>query len=554
MTSRHDRAAGRPGRARLRAPGPGRRRRQAGRHRRRRGDPPRRRGRGGADARRRRATASTVAAELDRSQRRRPPTGRERRRSAARRAAGRCVVVVVVWVVVWAVHARDRTRSSCSDRRARPTCTSWLHRLSATTSSPAATPTRFVAGTSTRSATSLDSVVDWLQQHDHDPRRSRGRCRRSAGSASSRSRPGSTFAVGRLADRDPGRSRRSWPSASSATGRTRMDTLIITVRRRWSSPCWSASRWRLDGTAQPGRSSAIVTPILDVMQTMPSFVYLLPVRRCSSASAPRRPSICTLIYALPPVIRIAGARHPRRAPATTLEATDSLGPDAAASGCARSQLPMAKRTIIVGVNQTMMAALSMVTIAAFVDGPGLGQPVLEGLQPRPASAARSWPACCIVVMAIMLDRTTTAASERVGAGRSGPATSRRRLRRDRPRRSARCVAARRWSTCRDTQRLGREFPGDPDLGHAAAPTPCDRFATGSTDAFETSRPDPGTDFTERVPQPAAGPDRRVAVVRDRARDPAAIAFVVGGCAPSCRPSSAWPGSTSSTSGTTRWSR
>jgi glycine betaine/proline transport system permease protein len=75
------------------------------------------------------------------------------------------------------------------------------------------------------------------------------------------------------------------------------------------------------------------------------------------------------------------------------------------------QLPMAKRTIVVGINQCMMAALSMATIAALVNGPGLGKPVVSALQVLNVGAA-SVAGLAIVVMAIMLDRTTTAASER----------------------------------------------------------------------------------------------------------------------------------------------
>jgi glycine betaine/proline transport system permease protein len=75
------------------------------------------------------------------------------------------------------------------------------------------------------------------------------------------------------------------------------------------------------------------------------------------------------------------------------------------------QLPMARRTIVVGINQSMMAALSMATIAALVNGPGLGKPVVAALQVLNVGAA-SVAGLAIVVMAIMLDRTTTAASER----------------------------------------------------------------------------------------------------------------------------------------------
>ena len=80
---------------------------------------------------------------------------------------------------------------------------------------------------------------------------------------------------------------------------------------------------------------------------------------------------------------------------------------------------MARKTIIVGLNQTTMAALSMATIASYVDGPGLGQPVLEALVKNDVGAAFV-PGMLIVVMAVMLDRTTTAASERSElAARSG---------------------------------------------------------------------------------------------------------------------------------------
>ena len=75
------------------------------------------------------------------------------------------------------------------------------------------------------------------------------------------------------------------------------------------------------------------------------------------------------------------------------------------------QLPMARRTIVVGVNQCMMAALSMATIAALVNGPGLGKPVVRRCRSQDVGAA-SVAGIAIVLMAIMLDRTTTAASER----------------------------------------------------------------------------------------------------------------------------------------------
>ena len=100
---------------------------------------------------------------------------------------------------------------------------------------------------------------------------------------------------------------------------------------------------------------------------------------------------------------------------TTIEATDSAG-QTSWQRLLKVQLPMARKTIIVGLNQTTMAALSMATIASYVDGPGLGKPVLAALSQNDVGGAFV-PGMLIVVMAIMLDRTTTAASERVREGR-----------------------------------------------------------------------------------------------------------------------------------------
>jgi glycine betaine/proline transport system permease protein len=160
------------------------------------------------------------------------------------------------------------------------------------------------------------------------------------------------------------------------------------------------------GTA--GRTGVkVLTTILDLMQTMPTFVYLSPIVLFFGIGASAA-VVCTLIYAIPPIIRIAGYGI-RNVSATTIEATNSSG-QTSWQRLTKVQLPMARSTIVVGVNQTMMAALSMATIAAFVDGPGLGQPVLAALVRNDVGSAFV-PGALIVVMAVMLDRTTTAASE-----------------------------------------------------------------------------------------------------------------------------------------------
>jgi glycine betaine/proline transport system permease protein len=152
-----------------------------------------------------------------------------------------------------------------------------------------------------------------------------------------------------------------------------------------------------------------ITPVLDFMQILPSFVYLAPLT-LAFLIGPAAAIIATVIYAAPPVIRLT-AHGIRSVPAESREAVESLG-------ATRSQelfgalLPMAKRTIVLGVNQTIMAALSMVTIAALIAAPGLGQVVVQALSTQDVGTAFN-AGLAIVIMAIILDRTTTAASERV---------------------------------------------------------------------------------------------------------------------------------------------
>jgi glycine betaine/proline transport system permease protein len=154
--------------------------------------------------------------------------------------------------------------------------------------------------------------------------------------------------------------------------------------------------------------SALVTPVLDVMQTMPSFAYLIPFALIFGIG-PTCAVMLTIVYALPPLIRIAELGI-RTVPGGTVEAARSLGVTKTQL-LRQVELPMARRTIVVGINQCTMAALSMAIIAALVNGPGLGAPVVLALQNLDVGGA-AVPGLAIVAMAIMLDRTTTAASER----------------------------------------------------------------------------------------------------------------------------------------------
>ena len=153
------------------------------------------------------------------------------------------------------------------------------------------------------------------------------------------------------------------------------------------------------------RATAAITPVLDVMQTMPAFAYLAPLVLFFGINAASA-VVTTLIYALPPLVRIS-AHALRSVQPSTVEASTSLG--ATKGQLLRNvQLPMASRTILVGLNQTTMAALSMATIAALINGPGLGKPVVQALQSLDVGSA-AVSGLCIVLVAIMLDRVTTAA-------------------------------------------------------------------------------------------------------------------------------------------------
>jgi glycine betaine/proline transport system permease protein len=175
--------------------------------------------------------------------------------------------------------------------------------------------------------------------------------------------------------------------------------------------------------ARSRTAATLITPVLDVMQTMPAFAYLTPLT-LFFAIGPAAAVVITLLYAIAPLIRIT-AHGIRTVSAGTLEAADSLGATKRQT-LMKVQLPMARRTIVVGLNQCTMAALSMATIAALIDGPGLGGPVVQSLQSLDIGAAFVG-GFLIVVVAIMLDRTTTAASERGEVlARAGRADTRRR--------------------------------------------------------------------------------------------------------------------------------
>ncbi|MET8153469.1 ABC transporter permease [Actinoplanes sp. NPDC049668] len=153
---------------------------------------------------------------------------------------------------------------------------------------------------------------------------------------------------------------------------------------------------------------ALLKPLLDVMQIMPTFAYLAPMALLFSIGEPAA-VIATLIYAVPVTIRITALGISEVSP-TTVEAATALG-STRWQLLGKVRLPMARPTIVLAVNQTIMMALSMVVVTALIDAPGLGQNIVQALERVNVGVAFD-AGVAIVVLAIMLDRVTTRAADR----------------------------------------------------------------------------------------------------------------------------------------------
>ncbi len=160
--------------------------------------------------------------------------------------------------------------------------------------------------------------------------------------------------------------------------------------------------------AKSSRVSGLVRPVLDLMQTMPAFVYLIPaVTFFSIGLVPG--VITTIIFALPPGVRLTelGIRQVDR---ETVEAGHAFGssPWQILRGI---ELPLARPTIMAGVNQVIMLALSMAVIAGFIGAPGLGQIVVTSIS-RLNIGLGFEAGLSVVILAIFLDRLTASFGER----------------------------------------------------------------------------------------------------------------------------------------------
>ncbi|MFI9748422.1 ABC transporter permease subunit, partial [Streptomyces sp. NPDC052494] len=159
------------------------------------------------------------------------------------------------------------------------------------------------------------------------------------------------------------------------------------------------------------RMNRILRPVLDTMQVLPAFAYLLPVVLVFGIGVPAA-VLATVVYAAPPMARLT-ALGLRGADAGVMEAVASLG----ATGRQRlltARLPLARKELLLGVNQSIMMALGMAVIASVIGAGGLGDRVYQALAAVDVGAALA-AGVPIVLLAVVLDRVTTAAGERVGA-------------------------------------------------------------------------------------------------------------------------------------------
>jgi len=167
--------------------------------------------------------------------------------------------------------------------------------------------------------------------------------------------------------------------------------------------------------ARSNKVQAVVSPILDVMQTMPSFVYLIPVVMLLGIG--KVPGlIAVIIYALPPVVRLTNLGI-REVDSDVIEAADAYG-SSSWQKLVHVQMPLALPSIFAGINQTIMMSLSMVVIASMIGVKGLGQPVLKAITNQ-YFAMGLLNGFAIVALAIIFDRVSQRYGLRIQKHRQG---------------------------------------------------------------------------------------------------------------------------------------
>lgn len=176
--------------------------------------------------------------------------------------------------------------------------------------------------------------------------------------------------------------------------------------------------------AKNKRAASIINPILDFMQTMPSFVYLIPA--VSFFSIGIVPGVfASVIFALPPTVRMTNLGI-TQIPTELVEASDSFG-STPRQKLFQLELPIAKPTIFAGINQTLMLALSMVVTASMIGAPGLGLGVMSALQLTDVGSGFVY-GVSLVILAIIMDRFTQRLNQPVTARQPKTAQEKKRTR------------------------------------------------------------------------------------------------------------------------------
>jgi len=161
--------------------------------------------------------------------------------------------------------------------------------------------------------------------------------------------------------------------------------------------------------SKSSRVEKSILPILDMMQTIPSFVYLIPIiMLLGIGKVPGLIAVC--IYALPPVVRLTNLGI-REVDKETLEACEAFGATPLQK-LISVQIPLSLPTIFAGVNQTIMMALAMVVIASMIGVKGLGVPILQAISNQ-YLALGLMNGLAIVALAIIFDRVTQKYGQRM---------------------------------------------------------------------------------------------------------------------------------------------
>ncbi|MCT4370840.1 ABC transporter permease subunit [Yangia mangrovi] len=164
------------------------------------------------------------------------------------------------------------------------------------------------------------------------------------------------------------------------------------------------------------RLERIMIPVLDMLQTLPPFVYLIPLIFLFSVTEPKLYGIAVILYAIVPVVRLTNLGI-RMVDPEVIEAADAFGMTRRQK-LYGVQIPLALPNIMAGVNQTIMMSLAMVVIASMVSAPGLGVLVLRGIRNLELGVGLV-AGFGIVLLAVVLDRSTKAALARVNAVQKG---------------------------------------------------------------------------------------------------------------------------------------